>query len=129
MNMSDNKKKVFLVDDDKMFLTMLSDQLEGLGKYTVSTFATGEECLDKLSANPDVIVLDYYLDSAVPGALNGMEILKRIKTTSPDLKVVMLSSQEHYGVALQTIAKGALYYVIKDNQAFGEIERLLEEIA
>jgi len=128
MNMADAKKKVFLVDDDNMFLTMLSDHLEALDRYDISAFATGEACLARLGENPDVIVLDYYLDSAVPGSLNGMEILQRIKSANPDLKVVMLSSQEHYGVALQTIAKGALYYVIKDNQSFGEVEKLLGEI-
>lgn len=128
MTMTDAKKKVFLVDDDKMFLTLLSDHLEALDRYDISTFATGEACLERLGEQPDVIVLDYYLDSAVPGSLNGMEILKRIKSADSDQKVVMLSSQEHYGVALQTIAKGALYYVIKDNQSFGEVERLLGEI-
>ncbi len=126
--MDTGKKSVFLVDDDNMFLTMLTDHLEALERYNVSTFTTGEACMEQLGEKPDVIVLDYYLDSAVPGALNGMEILQRIKSVDPDLKVVMLSSQEHYGIALQTIAKGALYYVIKDNQAFGEIEHLLSEI-
>lgn len=126
--MDTGKKSVFLVDDDNMFLTMLTDHLEALERYNVSTFTTGEACMEQLGKKPDVIVLDYYLDSAVPGALNGMEILQRIKSVDPDLKVVMLSSQEHYGIALQTIAKGALYYVIKDNQAFGEIEHLLSEI-
>ncbi|MBK7935852.1 MAG: response regulator [Lewinellaceae bacterium] len=126
--MTDAKKKVFLVDDDNMFLTMLSDHLEATDKYNISTFSTGEACLARLGEKPDVVVLDYYLDSTVPGSLNGMEILKRIKSADSDQKVVMLSSQEHYGVALQTIAKGALYYVIKDNQSFGEVERLLGEI-
>ncbi|MBK8193645.1 MAG: response regulator [Lewinellaceae bacterium] len=126
--MNTGKKSVFLVDDDNMFLTMLTDHLEALERYNVSTFTTGEACMEQLGKKPDVIVLDYYLDSAVPGALNGMEILQRIKSVDPELKVVMLSSQEHYGIALQTIAKGALYYVIKDNQAFGEIEHLLSEI-
>lgn len=129
MTMTTAKKKLFLVDDDNMFLTMLSDHLEALDLYDISAFGTGEACLDQLGQRPDVIVLDYYLDSAIPGSLNGMEILKRIKSADPDQKVVMLSSQEHYGVALQTIAKGALYYVIKDNQSFGEIEKLLGEIA
>jgi CheY-like chemotaxis protein len=127
--MENAKKTVFVVDDDKMFATMLADHLEALDIYTVKTFATGEDCLNSLDERPDAIILDYYLDSAVPDALNGLEILKRIKSVDPDLKVVMLSSQEHYGVALQTIVKGALYYIIKDIQSFKEIERLLEEIA
>lgn len=65
-----------------------------------------------------VIILDYYLDSKVPGTKNGLEILQAIHKNAPDQKVIMLSAQEHHGVALQTIAPGAVQYVIKDLQAF-----------
>lgn len=124
--MEDSKKNIFVVDDDNMYATMLADHLEDQGKYAVRTFATGEDCLANLGANPEVIILDYYLDSEVPGAQNGLEILKAIKKADEDVKVIMLSSQEHYGVALQTIAKGAIYYVIKDLQSFKEIDKVLE---
>ena len=126
--MADQKKKIFVVDDDKMFCTMLSDHLEDKGVYAVSTFGTGEECLDQLDQKPDAIILDYYLDTNVSGAKNGLEILQIIHKTDPDLKVIMLSSQEHYGVALQTIASGAVYYVIKDLKSFQEIDGILEEL-
>lgn len=109
-----------------MYATMLADHLEEKGKYAIRTFATGEDCLAHLGENPDFIILDYYLDSEVPGAKNGLEILKEIKKVDEDIKVIMLSSQEHYGVALQTIAKGAIYYVIKDLQSFKEIDSIME---
>jgi CheY-like chemotaxis protein len=126
--MADQKKKIFVVDDDKMFCTVLSDHLEDQEKYTIACFGTGEACLEKLAEKPDAIILDYYLDSKVPGAKNGLEILQIIHKTAPDLKVIMLSSQEHYGVALQTIASGAVSYVIKDQKSFQEIDDILEEL-
>lgn len=126
--MADAKKNIFVVDDDKMFATMLADHLEEQGRYTVSTFGTGEECLERLDEHPDVIILDYYLDANVPGAKNGLEILQAIHKHAPEQKVIMLSAQEHYGVALQTIASGAVQYVIKDLQAFKEIDGILNEI-
>lgn len=126
--MADQKKKIFVVDDDKMFCTMLSDHLEDQGNYSVTTYGTGEECIEHLEEAPDAIILDYYLDSNVPNAKNGLEILQIIHKTNPDLKVIMLSSQEHYGVALQTIASGAVYYVIKDLKSFQEIDSILEEL-
>lgn len=126
--MENTSKKIFVVDDDKMFAAMLADHLEEQGRYTVATFGTGEECLERLGENPDVIILDYYLDSNVPGAKNGLEILQAIHKEAPDQKVIMLSAQEHYGVALQTIASGAVQYVIKDLQAFKEIDAILVEI-
>jgi len=126
--MENTSKNIFVVDDDKMFATMLADHLEEQGGYTVTTFATGEECLERLGERPDVIILDYYLDSNVPGAKNGLEILQTIHKNAPDQKVIMLSAQEHYGVALQTIASGAVQYVIKDLQAFKEIDSIISEL-
>ncbi len=126
--MADPKKKIFVVDDDPMFCTMLSDHLEDQETYDVASFGTGEECLQRLSEKPDAIILDYYLDANVPGAKNGLEILRQIHKTDPEQKVIMLSSQEHYGVALQTIASGAVNYVIKDLKSFEEIDALLADL-
>lgn len=124
--MEQQKKKIFVVDDDRMYRNILSDHLED--RFEVQTFSTGEECIEQLREKPDLIILDYYLDSTVPEAKNGLEILQVIRKTDPDLKIIMFSSQEHYGVALRTIAGGALYYVIKDLKAFEEIDRILEKI-
>ncbi|MEQ1744102.1 MAG: response regulator [Saprospiraceae bacterium] len=126
--MADRLKKIFVVDDDPMFCTLLSDHFEDQGQYEVSTFGTGEQCLERLGDKPDAIILDYYLDNNVPGAQNGLDILKQIHKTAPEQKVIMLSSQEHYGVALQTIASGAVSYVIKDLTSFDEIDALLADL-
>lgn len=127
--MTDQKKKIFVVDDDQMFSSLLSDYLGGKGEFVVSTFSTGEECLKHLDQGPDAVILDYYLDSNVPDAMNGLDILKLIHKAMPHLQVIMLSSQERYGVALQTIASGAVSYVIKDKDgAFEEIVGLLRAL-
>ena len=120
------KAKVFIVDDDNMFTAMLADHLESKGMYDTSTYATGEDALKDMHVNPDFVVLDYYLDSNDANALNGLEILKTMHKSNPETKIVMLSSQEHYGIAAQTIARGALHYVIKDDNAFEEIDNVLQ---
>lgn len=40
----------------------------------------------------------------------------------------MLSSQEQYGKALQTMARGAMEYVIKDDQAFSKVARIIASL-
>ena len=54
-----------------------------------------------------------------------MEILQAIKKESPGTHVIMLSSQERYGVAMQTLIKGAEQYVIKDESAFEKIADMI----
>jgi len=119
-------KKIFVVDDDPMLTLALEDYLTRKVPHQVTVFDTGEACLNNLSVKPDVIILDYYLNSVHKEAANGMEILQAIKKESPDSHVIMLSSQERYGVAMQTLIKGAEQYVIKDESAFEKIATMID---
>ena len=120
-------KKIFIVDDDTMLTDALTDFLTRKTPNHIRVFSTGEECLRHLEEKPDVIILDYYLNSVQKDAANGMEILQVIKKHYPELHVIMLSSQERYVVALQTIQKGAEQYVVKDGDAFGKIASIILE--
>jgi DNA-binding NarL/FixJ family response regulator len=121
-------KHIFIVDDNEMFTQMLSDHLTKNPKYKISVFHTGEECINNLFQNPDLIILDYYLNDVSSNAADGLEILLEIKKYDERIQVIILSSQEHYGVALQTIARGASLYVMKDDHAFKKIDHFLKEL-
>jgi DNA-binding NtrC family response regulator len=119
--------KIFIVDDEillsEMLTDYLKDQYEG---FQIKSFSTGEACLQSLDEQPDVVVLDYYLNSKERDAANGIDILKQIKKRNRALPVIMLSSQESYGTAAQTILYGAVHYVIKGQDAFKEIFELIK---
>lgn len=125
--MSINKKKIFVVDDDKMMAAMISDHLQENPVNQVFVFNTGEDCVKNLDIGPDVIILDYELNSVVPDAANGLQILQQIKKLDHQVHVIMLSSQDQYGKALETIVKGALEYVVKDDDAFHRIDHILAD--
>lgn len=118
-------KKIFIVDDDVMMTEALTDYLTSRTSHEVSVFHTGEECLKQLDEHPDFVILDYYLNSVQKDAANGMEILQIIRKNYPKIHVIMLSSQERYGIALQTISRGAEQYVIKDVDSFEKIEEII----
>ena len=121
-------KHIFVVDDDSMFAEMLKDHLSKHPVYKMSIFHTGEDCLENLFQNPDIIILDYYLNANSKDAADGLEILTGIKKHNDKIHVIMLSGQEQYGIALRTIAKGAEQYVIKDDEAFKKIDEYLEKL-
>ncbi len=114
-------KKIFVVDDDEMMSVALEDYLTRKTHHTVQLFSTGEACLEHLYEEPDIIILDYNLNSVYKDAANGMQILEAIKKEDRAIRVIMLSSQEAYGTALQTITKGAEEYLIKGEDAFEKI--------
>lgn len=96
---NENKIKLFLVDDDAVFLKSLEIEFLQHADFIIETFTTGELCMENLSHGPDVIILDYHLDSTDKNAINGIESLDKIKTFNPDIPVVMLSSQDKIEVA------------------------------
>jgi two-component system, OmpR family, response regulator len=94
MMIDENKILLFLVDDDALFLKSLEIEFTDNTESVIKTFPTGELCLENISQNPDVIILDYCLNSIDRNAINGLETLDRIKTANQTIPVVMLSSQD-----------------------------------
>jgi len=119
--------KIFIVDDEPLLSEMLTDYLQEQNPgFIIKSFPTGEACLNELYKNPDVIVLDYYLNSREKDAANGIDILREIKKHNKNLPIFMLSSQKNYSTATRTIMYGAVHYVIKGQDAFEEIYRLIK---
>ncbi|HEY6503719.1 MAG TPA: response regulator [Chitinophagaceae bacterium] len=118
-----NKISLFLVDDDAVFLKSLEIEFLHHTDFTVKTFATGELCLENLSLNPDVIILDYHLNGIDKNAMNGIETLDKIKSINPDIPVVMLSSQDKIDVAISCMHHRAFDYVVKSETAFLRLQK------
>ncbi len=123
-----SKIKLFLVDDDAILLKLLAIEFEQQGDYIIETYPTGELCLDHLSHNPDVIVLDYHLDGIQENAINGLETLDRIKALKPRIPVVMLSSQDKIEVAINCMHHQAYDYVVKSETAFVRLHKIITTV-
>src|ERR1051326_1906596 len=113
---------VFLVDDDRMFLSSLKYDLGEKFKsdIRITTFTSGEECLEKVKPGmPGIIILDYYLnDDGKPDGMDGLQVLRKIKDISKETTVIMLSAQDKLQIALDAIKNGAYEYVAKSESAF-----------
>ncbi len=121
--------RITLIDDDPNMSEMLRDFFQD--KYPSSeltSFTSGETALNDMYQAPDLIVLDYHLDSTDPGAMNGIQVLKKIKDRFPDVPVIFLSGQEKAEVAANTMKYGAYDYVVKNENAFHRLALLTNNI-
>lgn len=109
------KYKVFIVDDEAMVRRMIEFKLKNREDLEVHSFSSGEKCLENLPMKPDIIILDYHMDTEREGAMNGLNTLLKITETAPDSKVAMLSSQDNVSVAVDVLKKGAVDYIIKNS--------------
>jgi len=127
--MTDKTKiKIFLVDDDAVYLKLLAIEFLEHADFAIETYATGELAVANLSHKPDVVVLDYYLDGIDKTAMDGIATLDKIKALYPDLPVVMLSSQDKIEVAVDCMLHLASDYVVKSETAFIRLQKTITNI-
>jgi two-component system, NtrC family, response regulator AtoC len=97
-----NGNRVMVVDDENLISWSLAAMLKKEG-YWVETASSGNEALLKFdSFQPDLVLLDICLPD-----LNGLELLKRIKSVREDVYVVMITAYAHADSAVQALQDGA----------------------
>jgi two-component system NtrC family response regulator len=99
---------VLIVDDEPNYLIVLSELLseEGLEVFTAGN---GEEALKMVrQTDLDLIVTDMRM----PG-MDGLELLKTVKTINPDLPVIMVTAFGEVEKAVAAMKAGAYNYLTK----------------
>lgn len=111
--------KVLLVDDEKEFVSTLAERLRLRGIQADET-GSGEEALRLIAqAAPQVVVLDVMM----PG-MGGLEVLQRVKSTYPNIEVILLTGIGSTKEGMEGMRLGAFDYLMKPLQ----IEELIEKI-
>lgn len=128
--MNKTVRPIFLVEDNSLYVNALEKRLSlNINSGTsIHKFANGEECIKNMGMNPKIVVLDYFLNSASREAMNGLEVLKKIKITNPETMVLMLSNQDDIQIATDTMKYGAFDYVSKNENAFLRLQNAINNI-
>jgi len=106
------KSKVLVVDDDQDILNQLKWGLSG--EHIVFTAATAEDGLRVVrEKKPDLVALDLALGSEASKKTEGLEVLEKILSFSPDTKVIMVTGDGEKENALKAIKIGAFDYYVK----------------
>ena len=101
-------EEILVVDDERNIRASLEGILKDEG-YRVRTVATGEDLLKQMTlAPPDLVILDVWL----PG-MDGLQALEELKTTHPDLPVIMISGHSTVETAVKATKLGAYDFIEK----------------
>lgn len=100
--------QLLLVEDEESVREAFALRLADQG-YAVQTAGSGEECLTLLkSFEPDILVLDLVMPN-----LSGLDVLERVKQTSPNLLVILLTARGTVKDAVEATRLGAFDFVAK----------------
>lgn len=121
--MSTSSYKIFVVEDDIWYSKYLNHQLSLNPEYEVKIFNEPKAFLGAMHELPDIITLDYNLPD-----MNGSEILKKIKSISPNTNVIIISGQEDIQTAINLLKDGAYDYITKDDNTKNRIFNIISHI-
>ncbi|HSY75226.1 MAG TPA: response regulator [Bacteroidia bacterium] len=120
---------VFIVEDNTAYAKTLAAFIRTSFSAVkeVAIFPVGETCITELDRNPDLIIMDYFLDTRYTDAETGLEIIKQIRAMRPEMNILLLSSQKDVDIMLETIRTYKCSYVKKDEKTFERVEEILKE--
>jgi DNA-binding NtrC family response regulator len=121
-------KLIFFVDDDKMMLNLLEYTFHSRRQYIVKTFLSGEQCIENLSLNPDLVVLDHVLTGSKDNQMNGLQTLKKIHRLNPDMPVIILTGYGDDELLSEFMENGATRFLTKDDYFIDSLIETLEQI-
>lgn len=106
----DTPYTIFIVEDDAWYGQLLHYHLSLNPDDTVYLWTSGQECLDNMYLQPNVITLDFGLPD-----IKGDKLLQKLRQRWPEVPVVIISAQSKIATAVQLLKAGAADYLVKDD--------------
>ncbi len=106
----EKRYRVLIVDDDPSIRSMFSLILEENGNYETITAEDGNRALDVIKSRGDI---DIVLTDIQMPKMNGMELLKEIKSLDPTLPVIMITGFPTIDIAIHSMKEGASDFITK----------------
>ncbi len=120
---------IFIVEDNEVYAELLKQTLSSNPLYKLEHFSTGELMLEALkNTTPDILILDYYLDSSVRKAMNAMQIMAEIKESNINPNIVLLTSLDDVESAVEALKAGAYDYIVKDRNAIDKLNHSITNL-
>jgi CheY-like chemotaxis protein len=99
---------ILVVDDDRLFLTLVREELEKAG-YAVVTAENGARAMEVLGRQP---VQAAIMDVVMPGS-DALELLPRVRKEHPHLPVIVVSARASYLTGVHAMRLGAVDFLHK----------------
>ena len=114
---------IFFIEESTIYKDLILGYLHS-NKYTdIKVFKTGDECMNQLNLNPDIIILDYS-----SGGMSGLEFMRKVKLSHPAIGFIFLSGQNDVEVAVSIMKLGAADYVVKNDKAPARLVKAIEQV-
>ena len=120
-----DKHRIMIIDDEKIVGDMAKMALEKEG-YLVETFVNAEPAMERLrAARFEIVVTDFKMKG-----IDGMEVLRRVKSLYPETKVIMITAFANMDTAIEALREDVYDFFpkpVKIKELKASIQRALKK--
>lgn len=123
------KKKpcIFIIEDSQIIRESINHVLTSETDARIVPLASAEEAIELLDVyEPEIILLDYHLDSKNKANMTGLDFLKKLKFRKEEPFIIMISGQRDKAITAEILQSGAVNYISKEDEGF--LDTLVVEI-
>ena len=123
-------KTIYVVEDNAIERNMLIDFLGKYPDLNIKEFFNGDACIKDVivsKISPDLILLDYFLDSNTPLSKDGLEVLTKLKEISPNSEFIMFTSVDNERIIELARKKGAMAFIVKGVSSYEMLDDILQK--
>ncbi len=114
---------IYIIEDNVLQRELLKDHLESkFSGFEIQAFETGEKCIAALgSKKPLIAFIDYHLNSVHKKAMDGIHVMRKLKSLLPKCECVMISDDNKLEFIENTLNKGNYSFIKKNDKAMNHL--------
>ncbi len=116
---------IYIVDKNHLYRNILEEFLKSIDITNFRAYENGEDCYANNGTEPDLVILELEFGE---GHWTGIEFMEEYKRLHKETSFIFMSANSKVEVAVETIRKGAIDYIIKSSSGLGRLARHIETI-
>ena len=122
-----SKKKVFVIDDNPMYRTMVQNELAQIAEVDVQVFASAEESLQETGCIPSLVVLDLYLDDGSNSVMSGHDAIDKFRELNENIAVLLVSGERNEALLQDYKDYRGVDFITKENHIGETLQALVKD--
>jgi DNA-binding NarL/FixJ family response regulator len=121
------RPNIFIIEDSQIIREAITHVLVSELDARIIALDCAEAAIAQLDVyEPDIILLDYHLDSKDRTNMTGLDFLKKLKLRDKQPFIIMISGQRDKSITTEILKSGAVNYLSKEDEGF--LDNLVMEI-
>jgi two-component system, chemotaxis family, chemotaxis protein CheY len=122
--MEKNKqKKIFVIEDNKTEGMLLKLCLGSIKNVVISNFTLGQDLLDHLNENPEIVIADMMLPD-----ISGEEMVAAIRENNPKTEIIVVSAQKDIDLVARLQELGIFNYLVKSETCMESLQKSIDDL-